>query len=110
MATSEEELLFICKQVRVNLANEECTRVIDFGASFHLTLSRECFSSYIDGDYGCLKTGDNGACKIAGIGSVCLTTSTGCRLILRDVRHVLEIRLNMMSTRRLDNEGYNGSF
>ena len=110
MTTSEEELMFICKQVSVNLANEECTWVIDSSAFFHLTPSREYFSSNIDDDYGCAKMRDNGACKIASIRSVCLTTSIGCRLILRDVRHVLDIRLNLISTRRLDNEGYNGSF
>ena len=85
--------------------------MIESGASFHITPSRECFSSYITGDYGCVKMGDNGACKIADIGSVCLTTSSGCRLILRDVRHVPDIRLNLISIGRLNDEGYyNGSF
>ena len=58
MATSEEELLFICEQASVNLANEECTWVIDSGASFYITPSRECFSSYTVGDYGYVKMGD----------------------------------------------------
>ena len=110
MATNKEELLFICEQESVNLENEECSWVIDSGVSFHITPLRECFSSYTTGDYGCVKMEDNGACKIVGIGYICLTTSTGCKLILRDVRHVLGIRLNLISTRRLDNEGYNGSF
>ena len=39
----QEELLFICEQVRANLANEECTWVIDSGASFHITPSKEYF-------------------------------------------------------------------
>ena len=39
-----------------------------------------------------------------------MTTSTGCRLTLRDVRHVPDIRLNLILTRRLDDEVYNGSF
>ena len=43
VATSEEELLFICEQASVNLANEECTWVIDSGASFHITPL--CFST-----------------------------------------------------------------
>ena len=86
MATSAEEFLFICcKQASVNLENEECTWAIASGASFHITSLRECFSSYRIGDYGYVKMGDNGACMIADIGSVCLTTSTGCKLTLRDV-------------------------
>ena len=110
MATNEEELMFICEEASVNLANEECTWVIDSGASFHTTPWRKCFSSYTVGDYGCVKMGDIGACKIAGIGSVCLTMSTGCRLTLRDVRHVPDIRLNMVSIGRLNDEGCSGSF
>ena len=45
IATSEEEMLFICEQASVNLANAECSWVVDSGASFHLTPKRECFSS-----------------------------------------------------------------
>ena len=72
--------------------------------------TRECFSSYTTGDYGYVKMGDNGACKIAGIGILCLTTSTGRRLILKDVRHVTDVRLYLISTIGLDDEGYSGSF
>ena len=32
------------------------------------------------------------------------------RMILKDVHHVLNIRLNLKSARWLDNEGYNGKF
>ena len=110
IATSNEELLFICEQTSVNLASGECTWVIDSGASYHITPSREYFSTYIVGDHGYVKMGDSGECKITGIGSVCLTTSTGCRLILKDVRHVPDIRLNLISIGKLDEEGYSGSF
>ena len=110
MATSEEELLFICEQASANLANEECTWVVDSSASFHINPWREWFSTYRDGDYGYVKMGDNGEYRIADIGSVCLKTSIGCRLTLRDVRHVPDIRLNLISTGRMDNEGYCGSF
>ena len=40
IATSEEEMLFICEQTGVNLVNVECSWVVDFGASFHLTPKR----------------------------------------------------------------------
>ena len=68
------------------------------------------FFTYTVGDYGYVKIGDNGACKIADIGSVCLTTSTSCKLVFRDVRHVPDVRLNLLSTGRLDDEGYYSSF
>ena len=43
IATSEEEFLFISEQDGVNLASDECTWLIDSGASFHLTPKREYF-------------------------------------------------------------------
>ena len=50
--------------------------------------------------------GNDGECKIVGIGNVCLLTSIGCRLMLKDVHHVPDVRLNLISTGWLDYEGY----
>ena len=47
--------------------------MINLGASFHITRSRECFSTYTAGDHGYVKKGDNGECKIVGVENVCLT-------------------------------------
>mgnify|MGYP002775142099 CR=1 FL=1 len=94
----------------VNLADDESTWVVDSSASFHLTPKKECFSSYTTEDYDYVKMGNDDTRRIIGIGNVCLLTSTGYRMLLKDVRHVLNIRLNLISTGRLDDEGYNGSF
>ena len=72
--------------------------------------NRECFSSYTNGDYDYVKMGNDGACRIVGIREVCLLTSTGCRMVLRDVCRVPDIRPNLISTRRLDDEDYKGRF
>ena len=45
-----------------------------------------------------------------GIGNVCLLTSTSWRLMLKDVHHVPDVRLNLISAGRLGDEGYSGSF
>ena len=42
--------------------------------------------------------GNNGVSKIVGIEDVCLETSIGNKLVLKDVRHVPNIRLNLIST------------
>ena len=91
--------MFICEKTSPNLASEECTWVIDSGASFHITPSREYFSTYIVGGHGYVKMGDIGECKVAGVGSVYLTILIGCRLTLKDVQHVPDIRLNLISTK-----------
>ena len=54
--------------------------------------------------------GNDGECKIVGIGNVCLLTTTGCRLMLKDVSHVLDVRWNLILARWLDDEGYSGGF
>ena len=48
-------------------------------------------------------------CWIVSIVDGCLTTSTGCKLLLKEVQHVSEVRLNLISTGPLDYEGYEGS-
>ena len=57
-----------------------------------------------------MNMGNDDTCKLVGIGEVCLLTSTGCRMVLKDVRHVSDIILNLISTGRLNDEGYNGTF
>ena len=76
----------------------------------HSMQKKEDLSSYTTEDYDYVKMGNNGVCKIVGIGNVLLLTSTGCRMLLKDLCHVLDIRLNMILFRRLDDEGYCGSF
>ncbi|PKI73644.1 hypothetical protein CRG98_005885 [Punica granatum] len=42
--------------------------------------------------------GNGQSCKIFGIGDVCLETELGCKLLLKKVRHIPELRLNLIST------------
>ena len=106
IATSEEELLLIIAQHEVHLVSYETTWVVDSVASFHLTPEWKCFSLYTIGVHHFVKIGNEGTCQIVGIGDVWLATSTECRLVLKDVRHVPEVRLNMILAGRLDYEGY----
>ncbi|CAH9093721.1 unnamed protein product [Cuscuta epithymum] len=49
--------------------------------------------------------GNQDRSKIVGIGDIVLTTSTGCKLVLKDVRHVPAMRLNLISAGKLDDAG-----
>ena len=53
---------------------------------------------------------NEGLSKIIGIGDVCLETNVGCKLLLKDVRQVPDMRLNLISTGKLDDEGFNNKF
>ena len=83
--TREEELLLITEESELHLVSDETTWVVDFGALYHLTPDRKCFALHKAGDHGFVKMGNEGACRIVGIGDVCLMTSTGCKMLLKDV-------------------------
>ena len=48
--------------------------------------------------------------KIVGIRDICLKTSVDYKLLLKDVRHILDIHLNLISIGKLDNDGYSNQF
>lgn len=54
--------------------------------------------------------GDNHACNIVGFGDVKLVFVDGIQLMLHNVRHVPEVKKNLISTGMLDDEGYVTSF
>ena len=78
-------MLLITEESELHLFIDETTWVVDFRASYHLTIDRKCFSSYRASDHGFVKMGNEGACHIVGIGDMSLMTSTGCKLLLKDV-------------------------
>ena len=50
--------------------------------------------------------GNKSYADIMGIGDICVETNTGYTLKLKDVRHIPDMRLNLISTSVLDKEGY----
>ena len=50
--------------------------------------------------------GNEAKCEIVGIGDVELETSIGCKLVLKDVRHVPEMSFSLISIGNLDDKGY----
>ena len=76
--------------------------MIDSAASYHSTPNRDLFTTYKPGDHGTVKMGNTSFSSIAGIGDVHLKTNVGCTLVLKDVRHVPELRMNLISVGALD--------
>ena len=108
--TSDGDIIIVCDDGCVNFMCHESSWVIDSGASFHVTSRADFFTSYTQGDFGFVQMGNEGLSKIMGVGNICLETNIGCKLLLKDVRHVPDIRLNLISTGKLDDEGYNNHF
>ena len=107
----DEELAIVtCDEECVNTISDDCTWVADSAATSHVTPYREMFSSYTHVSSGVVKMGNKDTCNIVGIGTVCLETNTGCKLVLKNVKHIPDIRLNLISTPVLDKEGYVNDF
>ncbi|VFQ58709.1 unnamed protein product [Cuscuta campestris] len=104
------DLIVVSDNDLINVASDESSWVIDSGAAFHVTSRKDFFTSYTPGDYGVLKMGNDGRSQVVGIGVVVLETRTGMKLVLKNVRHAPDIRLNLISTSVLDDEGYMSTF
>ena len=57
-----------------------------------------------------LKMGNVGQIKVLAVGTVCLETNFDTKLVLKNVKHAPDIRRNLISARRLDEDGYCSSF
>eukprot|EP00253_Pinus_taeda_P002476 PITA_02476 len=77
--------------------------VVDSGASFHATPDKKYFHDYVQGDFGQVRLGDDKPCKIVGMGKVLVKQQNGN--LLKEVRHVRDLKKNLISTGRLGGEG-----
>ena len=75
--------------------------------SYHCVPKREYFSTYKVGNYGIVKMGNKSVSQITGISDICKQTSMGCKLTLKDVRHIPDLHLNLISMHMLNKDGYN---
>ena len=90
----------------VNLACQDSTWVVDTAASFHINARRDFFSSYTSDSFGLVRMRNEAKCEIVGMRDIELKTSIGCKLALKDVRHVPEMHFSLISVRKFDDEGY----
>ena len=80
--------------------------VLDSGASFHATPHKNYFSNYTQGDFGQVLLGNAHPCKIVGIGNITMKLPNGTQWTLNDARHIPDLKRNLISTSKLDKEGY----
>ncbi|KAG7553078.1 Zinc finger CCHC-type superfamily [Arabidopsis thaliana x Arabidopsis arenosa] len=102
---TDDQFLILLEDDAINVC-QDTSWVVDSGATTHATSQRDLFSTYTPGSYGSVKMGNDGLAQVVGIGDICLETSIGTRLMLKDVKHVPDLRMNLISTRRLDDEGF----
>ena len=61
------------------------------------TSNKNVFTSYRIGNFRTLKMKNFSCSKILGIGDVFLQTNVSYTLLLKDIRHVPDLRLNLIS-------------
>jgi len=93
-----------------NLVDSSTSWMIDSGASFHITSRINLLTSYTPGNFGSVKMTHESVARYVGVGQVCLEMSNGLRLILKHVKHVPDVRLNLLYVGKLCYENYNNSF
>ncbi|RDY02675.1 hypothetical protein CR513_13840, partial [Mucuna pruriens] len=108
--TTSDDLVILRDFESVNFVSDERMWIIDSGAILHVTSRKEFFTSYTASDFGVLKMGIDGVTKVIGVGDVCLQTNTGMQLWPRGVKHALDVRLNLIFVRMLDDGNYDNHF
>jgi len=101
------DFLLVYEFEPANLVDSSTGWVIDSGASFHITYRRDWYTSYTLGDFGSVKMTHEGVARCVGVKQACLEMSNGSRLILK---HVPDVRLNLLSMGKLCDENYNNLF
>ena len=79
---------------------------MDSGVSFHTTPHREIIQNYVAGDFGKVYLADGSALDVVGMGDVRILLPNGSIWLLEKVRHILELRRNLISVGQLDDEGH----
>jgi hypothetical protein len=80
--------------------------VVDSWASFHATPHRKFLIDYVQGDFGHVHLGDDAPCKIVGMIKVKIKQRNVNPWFLKEVRNVLDLRKNKISTGQLESEGF----
>lgn len=84
--------------------------VIDSETSFHATPSQDFFTTYGVEDLGVVKMKNNGTSKIVGQCDVHVVTSIGYKLMLKNARDILDLRVKLLSTGVLDDSRFTSYF
>uniref|UniRef100_A0A803L6Q2 CCHC-type domain-containing protein n=1 Tax=Chenopodium quinoa TaxID=63459 RepID=A0A803L6Q2_CHEQI len=98
-STGEGDDALIC-----SLESKEESWVLDSGASFHATSNKNFFEKYVHRNLGQVYLGDDQLCDIVGQGNVKIKLN-GSAWELKDVKHVPDLRKNLISVGQLAREG-----
>ena len=79
--------------------------VLDSGASFRTTPHQEIIQNYVRGDFGKVYLANGEALDVVGMGDVRIILPNGFIWLLQKVRHILDLKMNLISAGQLVDEG-----
>ncbi|KAG8488527.1 hypothetical protein CXB51_016411 [Gossypium anomalum] len=80
--------------------------ILDSGCTFHMSLNRDWFYNYEIVYEGVVLIGNNVSCNIAGVGTIKFKIFDRVVRTLSDLRHVPELKRNLISLSTLNSKGY----
>uniref|UniRef100_A0A2N9FLA5 CCHC-type domain-containing protein n=1 Tax=Fagus sylvatica TaxID=28930 RepID=A0A2N9FLA5_FAGSY len=80
--------------------------LLDSACSFHVTPHRNWFDTYRSINCGSVRMGNDATCTIIGMGTIKIKMSDGVVRTLEKVRHIPDMRKNLISLGTLDSKGY----
>ena len=83
--------------------------VLDSACSYHMTPKKDCFEIYKPYNSGMVQMGNDATCPVIGIGTVKIKMFDRVVRVLSNVRHVQDLRKNLISLGALDDLGYSYS-
>ena len=72
---------------------------------FHTTPHREIIQNYTTSDFGKVYLADGTALDVVGMGDIHILLPNGSVWLLEKVRHILDLRRNLIYVGQLDDEG-----
>ena len=79
---------------------------MDSGDSFRTTPHREIIQNYAVGDFGKVYLVDGSALGVVGLGDARISLPNGFVWLMEKVRHIPDLRRNLISVGQLDDEGH----
>lgn len=79
--------------------------ILNSGCSYHICSNKKWFTTYRSTDGGTVLMDNNHSCKTVGLGSIRIKMYDGVVRTLMDVRHVPDLRKNLISVGALDSGG-----
>ncbi len=107
VTSDEETVSLVCGHGDCNHVDDSSVEwIVDTGAAYHCVPRRELFTTYEAGDFGITNMGNQSVSQIVGIGDIVVQTTVGFTLTLKNVRHIPDLRMNLLAINVLDKEGF----